>query len=320
MSGRIFLEVGGKRIKKIYSKTANGEVEIKKAYSYPGNRNVFSSGHVVVYHIDTNNVVNKEVDDGADCITNAPSAAKSGWTFHGWREDAVASSTTIQSKICNADNIHLYAVFKKSVTVTYNGNGATGGGTSSQTDYKYYNNGNSTNASFTLRSNGYTRSGCTSIGKWAIGSVSGTQYSVGASVTLDSDTIFYAKWKYNDVTLSSLVRHESNGEAHPNTMTLIWGVDTSKYSYITAHVAYSMSCNYKDRAWTAYATCGGGSTDFASCSTDHPTSGETDITIWLSQSSGTSNLNSSIRANLEDEGTGGWSFWYTNIVGHGRTV
>jgi len=321
MSGRTYLEVGGKRIKKIYSKTANGEVEIQKAYSYPGNRNVFSSGHVVFYHADQNDIREIEVDDGSNCIAFAPVVEKVDWELVGWREDLIASGEVVQSRTCDSDDIHLYAVFKKSVTVTYNGNGATSGETEDQVDYKYYNNGNYAYPSFTLRANGYARSGCTSIGKWAIGSVSGTQYSVGASVTLESDTTFYAKWKYNDVTLAASVKHEAPfSESHPNTGTLIWGVDTSKYSYITAHVRYSMSCNFKDRVWTAYATCGGGSADFASCRTDHSTSGEADITIRLSQSSGTSNLNSSIRSNIEDEGTGYWSFKYSNIVGHGRTM
>ena len=193
MSGRTYLEVGSKRIKKIYSKTANGEVEIKKAYSYPGNRNVFSSGHVVFYHIDVNSVSEIEVDDGSDCIANAPSATKSGWTFHGWREDTVASSTTIQSRTCDSDDIHLYAVFKQTITLSYNGNSATSGSTANQTADRYYNNGNSTNASFTLRANGYAKTNY-SFAKWAQGSASGTQYSAGATVSLSANTTFYAYW------------------------------------------------------------------------------------------------------------------------------
>ena len=218
MSGKTYLEIGGRQTKKIYLKTANGEVEIKKAYSYPGNQNVYSSGHIVVYHIDTNNVISQEVDDGADCISNAPSATKSGWAFHGWREDTTASSNVLPSKTCNADNIHLYAVFVQTITVTLYNNSATA---ALQTGYKCYNNGNTANPSFApvvATVSGWNIRG------WSTnsGSSATITYNSGASFTTGSNITLYASWSrtvtvsYNGNNATSGSTANSTGTAYRN--------------------------------------------------------------------------------------------------------
>jgi hypothetical protein len=194
MSGKTYLFPWDAETKKLYLGTGTEDVEIKKVYSFPGDHEVYSSGHVVSYHIDTDNVVEQEVDDGADCISNAPSVSVPGYTLHGWREDTTASATVLESKECDDEGIVLYAVLKKTISVTYNGNGSTGGSTDGQTGTKYYNNGNSLNPTFTLSANGYTKVNYVSSGKWAEGSAGGTQYSVGASRTLGEDTTYYACW------------------------------------------------------------------------------------------------------------------------------
>lgn len=325
MSGRTYLETGGKKIRKIFLMTGDHdsgeivnatydggilhydavsnlhEVEIKEAYSYPGNRNVYTSAHDVHYHIDQNNVQIIDVDDGEDCITAAPTATKSGWSLVGWRSDTVASGSVLPSKTSDDDSIHLYAVFKQTVTVTlynnsatattqkgskyynngnianpsfapvvatvsgwnirgwstgsgasaainynsgasfttgsnitlyaswsktvtvsYNGNGATSGSTANSTGTAYRNyKGDVTNASITLRANGYARSGYNFTGKWALGSSGGTQYSVGASVALSSNTTFYACWRIAEKTL------ECNNINFPNASASYEGTHSS---------------------------------------------------------------------------------------------
>ena len=86
-------------------------------------------------------------------------------------------------------------MYQKTVTLSYNGNGATGGSTASQSGTAYYNSGsNSTiNPSFTLRSNGFSRTNYKFV-NWRLNSTSGTAYNAGASITLSSNSTMYASW------------------------------------------------------------------------------------------------------------------------------
>lgn len=86
-----------------------------------------------------------------------------------------------------------------SYTVSYNGNGSTGGSTSSQT--KYYG------VSLTLRSNGFTKTGYT-FSKWNTKSDgTGTAYNAGASYTGNAALALYARWTAN----TYYVKYNANG-------------------------------------------------------------------------------------------------------------
>lgn len=232
MSGKTYLFPWDAETKKLYLGTGTEDVEIKKVYSFPGDLEVYSSGHVVSYHIDTDNVVEQEVDDGADCIANAPAVSVQGYTLHGWREDTMASATVLESKTCDDEGIVLYAVLKKTISVTYNGNGSTGGSTDGQTGTKYYNNGNVLNPTFTLSANGYTKVNYVSSGKWAEGSAGGTQYAVGASRTLGEDTTYYACWVKAPVVYTFNNR-VGLGYPNPDFNGYVMGVDCTGFAYAT---------------------------------------------------------------------------------------
>jgi uncharacterized repeat protein (TIGR02543 family) len=123
---------------------------------------------------------------------------KDGYTFVGWRKDTVASEEILSNETASS-SITLFAVFKKAITVSFNGNGNTSGSTAALTDYIYYNSGNIVNPSFTLPASGFTR---TNYGftKWALSSVSGTQYASGDTVILSADTTYYALWEIKKQT------------------------------------------------------------------------------------------------------------------------
>ena len=155
---------------------------------------VYNSGNTVTYYIESSTKYTEDVGSGESCLspkTFTPS--KSGYTFIGWREDKTASSSVLTSKVMDDSPITLYAVFSQTITLSYNGNSATSGSTAAQTGTRYYNNGNVVNPSFTLRTNGFAKTGST-FKKWAQGSAGGTQYVVGASITLSQNTVFYAVW------------------------------------------------------------------------------------------------------------------------------
>ena len=150
--------------------------------------------YTVTYYVDSGNTRTQQFSMGQSVISGLSfTPSKSGYSFVGWREDKTASSSVLSSKTMGTSNMTLYAVFSQTITLSYNGNGATGGSTASQSGTRYYNNGNATNPSFSLRSTGFSRTNYT-FANWTIGSTSGTQYSAGASVTLSANTTFYARW------------------------------------------------------------------------------------------------------------------------------
>ena len=168
---------------------------LKKIYRmYHGNERIYPNAGMVTYHVDTNVTYTEEVDIDESILnpkTFTPS--KSGWTFVGWKKDTSANSSVISSEVMTGDDVTLYAVFQQTITLSYNGNGATEGSTANQSGTRYYNNGNTVNPSFTLRSNGYSRTYYNFV-NWRMGSAGGTAYSAGANVTLSSNTTFYASW------------------------------------------------------------------------------------------------------------------------------
>ena len=124
--------------------------------------------------------------------------AVSGWTVRGW---STSTSATASASVSNGGSVTLssnatyYGMYQRTITLSYNGNGATGGSTASQSGTRYWNSaGNYSNPSFTLRSNGYSRTYYSFV-NWRMGSASGTAYNAGASVTLSASTVFYASWK-----------------------------------------------------------------------------------------------------------------------------
>lgn len=176
----------------------------KKIYRmYHGSERIYPNAGTVTYHVDTNVIYTEEVDIDESVLNPSTfTPSKSGWTFIGWREDLSANSTVLSNKIMTGDDVDLYAVFRQTITLSYNGNGATGGSTASQTGYRYYNNGNTANPSFILRSNGFTRTNY-SFTRWRMGSASGAAYNAGQSVTISGNTTFYAEWNKMYVDVSS---------------------------------------------------------------------------------------------------------------------
>lgn len=155
---------------------------------------VYSAGKMVTYMVDSGISYQEKVKKGHSCLSPTTfTPSKSGWTFVGWREDDTASGSVLGSKVMERSPITLYAVFKQTITLSYNGNGATSGSTASQSGTRYYNNENVNNPSFALRSNGFERT-YYNFQKWALNSASGTQYSVGDSITLSGNATMYAVW------------------------------------------------------------------------------------------------------------------------------
>lgn len=120
--------------------------KIKKVYI--GEQKVYSAGSTVTYRVDSGVTYREEVDSGASCLSpKSFTPAKSGYAFLGWRTDIKPETGICGSLVMEDSPITLYAVFRKTVTVTFYNGTATAG---KQTGYQYYNNGNLFNPSFKL--------------------------------------------------------------------------------------------------------------------------------------------------------------------------
>ena len=124
-------------------------------------------------------------------------ASSSGWTARGWSTGTAGNSGITYNNgaaFTRDSNITLYGMYQQTITLSYNGNGASGGSTAAQSGTRYYNsNGATVNPSFILRANGFARTNY-SFAAWALGSAGGTQYKTGTGVTLTANTTFYAYW------------------------------------------------------------------------------------------------------------------------------
>lgn len=124
-----------------------------------------------------------------------------GWSWRGWTTEEKADADVMYSSgdtVSNGtDDLTVYGLYEQTITLSYDGNGSTGGSVPSQSYTRYYNAKGiySNSAIFTLSDNGFSKTGYR-FSKWAMGSIEGTQYDVGSTGILTESTTFYAVWIY----------------------------------------------------------------------------------------------------------------------------
>ena len=153
---------------------------------------------------------NGNVDNPTVTLTQS---AVSGWAERGW-STGVAGNDDIFYKNATSykvwENVTVYGTYYKSVTLSYNGNNATSGSTSSQSGTAYRNYaGTVIGVTFTLRNNGYSRTNYTFTG-WNLG-------TVGENVTISENTIAYAQWKGNPFYIGKGLEYEFTDFAWTNS-------------------------------------------------------------------------------------------------------
>lgn len=180
----------GLNIGAVKAKLRLGDAKVQRAYL--GDVLVYSTGNTVTYHVDTGATYQEEMEEGESCLSPKTfTPAKAGWTFAGWRQDTAASGSVLSSLAMGNTPITLYAVFYQIITLSYDGNGASGGSTAAQSSTRYWNSGNVANPTFILSANGFSRSGY-NFTAWALNG--GTQFGAGAAVTLAASATMYAVW------------------------------------------------------------------------------------------------------------------------------
>ena len=153
------------------------------AYNANGGSNTPSSSSKDVYNSTTN----------ASFSISSATPARSGYTFIGWNTSNTATSASYNSgdTITISSNTTLYAIWKKTLTLSYNANGGSGAPNSQSKDI--YNA--TTSASFTVSSTIPKYVGYTFLG-WSTSTSSETaSYVGGNSISISSNTTLHAVWE-----------------------------------------------------------------------------------------------------------------------------
>lgn len=125
---------------------------------------------------------------------------RTGYTFVGWgtsSTDTTADYSAGGNYTANASDT-LYAIWKKTITLSYNANNGSGAPSSqSQTVYNA-----TTSYKFTISSTKPTRTGYTFLGWSTSSTATSSSYSSGGSITLSSSDTLYAVWSENKLTIN----------------------------------------------------------------------------------------------------------------------
>ena len=232
----------------------------------------------------------------------------SGWSALGWCD---VNSPTANVVVNNGGSVTLtanktyYGKYSQTITLSYNGNGNTGGSTASQSGTRYYNSVSYSNPSFTLRSSGFSKTNH-SFYRWAQGSTSGTRYAAGASVTLSANTTFYAIWNLvpltvngSSVSLSRISDWGGNGNGSSGSSASVSGNKISINFWSTSYRTHNLVASAG--AWNV--------TGFTKCTVtvsgkNTVTNYWEDVTVGLGTSRGSTNLGASAETRMP---SGTWS-------------
>ena len=218
-------------------------------------------------------------------LGNTGSLTKTGYTFVGWNTQANGSGTTYsgsQTLTTGSSNVILYALWTTAptFTVTYNGNGNTGGNV--PTDPNNYTQGQTVTVlgnTGSLVKIGYAFS------NWNTASNgTGTTYTPGQTFPMgNSNVTLYAQW---GVPPTFTVTYNANGNNTGGTVP----IDSNNYSQ---GQTVTVQGNPNNLVWTGYALAGwntqqnGGGTTYYSGQTFPMGSGNVTLyALWIASTPG----------------------------------
>ena len=129
---------------------------------------------------------------GTNLTLSSTVPTKSGYTFLGWSTSSTATSATYSAGASYTANAAatLYAIWRKTISLTYSANGGTGGpGTVSANVYN-----STTTYTFTISSTAPTKSGYTFMG-WSTANDTSVEKTAGNTYALSANATLYAVWR-----------------------------------------------------------------------------------------------------------------------------
>ncbi|MBK8617324.1 MAG: InlB B-repeat-containing protein [Anaerolineales bacterium] len=173
-----------------------------------------------------------------------PLPTKTGYTFAGWSDGSTTyTSGGTTSFSMGSSNVTLTAQWVvTSYTVTFDGNGSTGGSTATQTL--------ATGATAALTTNGFSRTGYTFAG-WATSAGGAVAYADGANYTMGTANVtLYAKWTVNQYTIS----FEENGGSTVTDITDDYGATVSAPTApIAGHCHHARLWHFRQRSCRSHS-------------------------------------------------------------------
>ncbi len=170
------------------------------SYNANGGSGAPSSQSATIYNATTSNTFTLS--------TTVPT--KSGYTFVGWNTSNTATTSAYSAggSITISANTTLYAIWKKTLTISYNANG--GSGAPSSQSATIYNS--ATSNTFTLSTTEPTRTGYDFLGWSTSSSDKLAKYSAGGSITISANTTLYAIWTPLSIWHEAIVWVNVNGK------------------------------------------------------------------------------------------------------------
>lgn len=157
---------------------------------------------------------------GETLTLSSTKPTRSGYTFVGWGVSTTDTGKNYDpgGNFTANENFTLYAVWSKTITLSYNANG--GSGQPSSSSVTVYNA--TTSNTFTISSIKPTRTGYAFLGWSTSSGATSATYSAGSKITLSANTTLYAVWRLNVFT----VTYNANGGTNaPSSQTKTYGTD-----------------------------------------------------------------------------------------------
>ncbi len=184
--------------------------EIKRIYL--GEHVIYATGVSVTYKVDSGNTIQQTASLSQDIVASAPPVTKSGYTFVGWKTDATADGSVLNSYVLQSDSaVTLYAVFKRAITIDMDSMDATlpdGAEETSKTAILYYNNGTAASEKVLIPECPYVMEDKTFCG-WTINPTAAESYMPGEEYSFSNDATLYpcfvdTDYEYDDVFTTTL--------------------------------------------------------------------------------------------------------------------
>jgi len=187
--------------------------------------------------------------------TVLPSSTRAGYRLAGWFT-AVTGGSSVGAggaTYTPTANITLYARWIQVFTVTYNGNGNTGGSVPTDASSPY-----DTGSTVTVKTNSgsLVKTGSTFNGWNTAANGTGTAYAVSATFTISANTTLYAQWTLNTYTISYSANSATSGTA-PANQTKTHGVNIT----LATNTGSLARTGFTFSGWNTQT--GGGGTDYA---------------------------------------------------------
>ena len=192
------------REKTMQHQLENGGTYYSFVKDYVGNLSDPNQFTVYKVHYDLNGGTGTVLDQikvkGSSLTLSDVTPTRSGYEFLGWDTNKSSHTATYAKKgaYTTDSDVTLYAIWRKTITITYNANSGTGTVEASSC-YKY--NAEAT-CSITFRENGYSRTGYTFTG-WALGQNGAISYNANTAYNIAENTTVYAGWKANSLTFDN---------------------------------------------------------------------------------------------------------------------